>query len=203
MQYFWYFTLIMTLSISCQKKPITAIHEIESTELITIDSIQSILTWVLNDSKPIWDGTIPVKGNLQLNENSLVGLNLKISLQKLQIQSKISTQEKKALKQEWLNETGFDIDSLPEIRLIVPSDIQIPNVSSDKSIKTPLLNSLPAKILIENEAHDIILKSSFLNSNKQELSIRFKLYAKNWAYSLKTDYNSSNKYLDARIFIIL
>ena len=203
MRYFWHLTLIMTLSVSCQKKIISEIHEVETPEFISIDSIQSILTWVLNDEKTLWDGTLPVHGNLQLNGRTLVGLNLKLSLQELQVQTNISTKEKKVLKQGWMDGIRFDIDSFPEIQLIVQSDDRIPNGSNDDFKTNLLFNSSPAKILIENKSYDIILESSPLNTDNHELSIRFKLDAKTWAYSKKTSTYSSNKYIDIRIFIVL
>ena len=63
MRYFRYFIVITALSFSCQKKPITEIQEVETPELVSIDSIQSILTWVFNDGKTLWDGTLPVHGH--------------------------------------------------------------------------------------------------------------------------------------------
>jgi hypothetical protein len=203
MRYFRYFIVITALSFSCQKKPITEIQEVETPELVSIDSIQSILTWVFNDGKTLWDGTMPIEGHLQLNGDTLIGLNLRLSLQKLQIQTKISTQEKNVLKQSWIDETDFDIDSFPEIKLIIPYDTQTLDDSNDELKNLFLFNSSPAKILIKNEAHDVILESSLLNIDKQELSIRFKLDAKIWVDSQKRAAHSSNKYIDIRIFVVL
>lgn len=203
MRYFRYFIVITALSFSCQKKPITEIQEVETPELVSIDSIQSILTWVFNDGKTLWDGTMPIEGHLQLNGDTLIGLNLRLSLQKLQIQTKISTQEKNVLKQSWIDETDFDIDSFPEIKLIIPYDTQTLDDSNDELKNLFLFNSSPAKILIKNEAHDVILESSLLNIDKQELSIRFKLDAKIWVDSQKKAAHSSNKYIDIRIFVVL
>ena len=124
MRYFWYFIVLLVLYFSCQKKPIATIPKVETPEFLLIDSIQSILTWVIGDRKTIWDGTMPVKGQLQLIGDTLIGLNLTLLIKELQIQTKISTQEKILLKQSWLNETGFDIDSLPEIKLIIPYNPQ-------------------------------------------------------------------------------
>ena len=122
MRYFWYFNFLLIVYISCQKKPIATITEVETPQFILIDSIQSILTWVMGDRKPIWDGTMPVKGQLQLRGDTLIGLNLTLSIKDLQIQTKISNQEKIILKQSWLNESGFDNDSLPEVKLIIPGN---------------------------------------------------------------------------------
>ena len=203
MQYFKYFIAITALSFSCQKKQITEIQEVETPELVSIDSIQSILTWVFNDGKTLWDGTMPIEGHLQLNEDTLIGLNLRLSLQELQIQTKISTQEKNVLKQSWLDETDFDIDSFPEIKLIIPYDTQTLDNSNDELKNSFLFNSLPAKILIKNESHDVMLESSLLNIHKQELSIHFKLDTKTWTYPKTTDHSSSEKFIDIRIFITL
>jgi hypothetical protein len=203
MRYFRYFIVITALSFSCQKKPITEIQEVETPELVSIDSIQSILTWVFNDGKTLWDGTMPIEGHLQLNGDTLIGLNLRLSLQKLQIQTKISTQEKNVLKQSWIDETDFDIDSFPEIQLIVQSDLLTPDESDDELKNSHLVNSLPAKILIENTSYDILLESSLLKTANHELSIRFKLDAKIWVDSQKKAAHSSNKYIDIRIFVVL
>ena len=203
MRYFRYFIVITSLSFSCQKKRITEIQEVETPELVSIDSIQSILTWVFNDGKTLWDGTMHIEGHLQLNGDTLIGLNLRLSLQKLQIQTKISTQEKNVLKQSWIDETDFDIDSFPEIKLIIPYNTQTLDDSNDELKNLFLFNSSPAKILIKNEAHDVILESSLLNIDKQELSIRFKLDAKTWTYPKKTDHSSSEKFIDIRIFVTL
>jgi hypothetical protein len=203
MRYFRYFIVITALSFSCQKKPITEIQEVETPELVSIDSIQSILTWVFNDGKTLWDGTMPIEGHLQLNGDTLIGLNLRLSLQKLQIQTKISTQEKNVLKQSWIDETDFDIDSFPEIQLIVQSDLLTPDESDDELKNSHLVNSLPAKILIENTSYDILLESSLLKTANHELSIRFKLDAKIWVDSQKRAAHSSNKYIDIRIFVVL
>ena len=62
---------------------------------------------------------------------------------------------------------------------------------------------MTGKILIKNDSLDIKLESSLLDINKQELSIRFKLDNKNWSYAKKVDKNSSKKFIDVRIFIIL
>ena len=48
--------------------------------------------------------------------------NLTLSIKDLQIQTKISNKEKIILKQSWLNEIGFDNDSLPEVKLIIPGN---------------------------------------------------------------------------------
>ena len=90
MRYFWYFNVLLILHFSCKKKPIATIPEVETPQFILIDSIQSILTWVIADRKPIWDGTMPVKGQLQLRGDTLIGLNLSLLIKKLQIQTKIS-----------------------------------------------------------------------------------------------------------------
>ena len=143
MRYFRYFIIITTLSFSCQKKPITEIQEVETPELVLIDSIQSILTWVFNDGKTLWDGALPVHGNVQLNGDTLIGLNLKQSLQELQVQTKLSSKEKNLLIKGWLDETSLDIDSFPEIQLITPYDAQTHDESNDE-LKNPFLfNSLP------------------------------------------------------------
>ena len=203
MRYFWYFNVLLILYFSCQKKPVATIPTVETPEFILIDSIQSILTWVLGDTKPIWDGTMPVKGQLQLKGDTLIGLNLILLIQELQIQTKISTQEKVILKQSWLDETGFNIDSIPEIKLIIPFETQTPEDSLDQQKKNLLFKPFPAKILLGKDPRDIIIESSLLNTNKQELSIRFKLDNKNWSYFKMIDNNSSEKYIDVRIFLIL
>ena len=203
MRYFCYFNVLLILYFSCQKKPIATILEVETPQFILIDSIQSILTWVIGDRKPIWDGTMPVKGQLQLRGDTLIGLNLTLSIKDLQIQTKISNKEKIILKQSWLNETGFDNDSLPEVKLIIPGNPLTPVYSFDQQQKKNIFNPLPGKILINNDSLDIKLKSSLLDTNKQELSIRFKLDNKNWSYSKKIDKNSSEKFIDVRIFLIL
>ena len=97
--------------------------EVEAPEIISIDSIQSILTWVFNDEKRIWDGVIPVHGKLQLNGDTLVGLDLKLSIQELQVKTKLPIEEKNALMNAWLDPTLFDADSFPEIRLMVQSEV--------------------------------------------------------------------------------
>lgn len=201
MRYFWCLNIFLILYFSCQKKPIATISEVETPEFILIDSIQSILTWVLGDRKPIWDGTMPVKGQLQLRGDTLIGLNLSLLIKKLQIQTKIPAQEKIKLKQSWLNETGFDIDSLPKVKLITPQNPQTLEDGNDQLKKK--INPLPGKILIKNDSLDIKLESSLLDKYKQELSIRFKLDNKNWSYAKKVDKNSSKKFIDVRIFIIL
>jgi hypothetical protein len=66
-----------------------------------------------------------------------------------------------------------------------------------------LIDSIPAKILIENTSYDILLESSLLNTANAQLSIRFKLDAKTWVDSQKKTANSSNKYIDIRIFVVL
>ena len=203
MRYFRYFIVIAALSFSCQKKPITEIQEVETPELVSIDSIQSILTWVFNDGKTLWDGILPVHGNVQLNGDTLIGLNLKQSLQKLQVQTKLSSKEKDLLIKGWLDETNLDIDSFPEIQLIVQSDLLTPDESDDELKNSHLVNSLPAKILIENTSYDILLESSLLKTANHELSIRFKLDAKIWVDSQKRAAHSSNKYIDIRIFVVL
>ncbi len=185
MRYFRYFIVITALSFSCQKKPITEIQEVETPELVSIDSIQSILTWVFNDGKTLWDGILPVHGNVQLNGDTLIGLNLKQSLQELQVQTKLSSKEKDLLIKGWLDETSLDIDSFPEIQLIVQSDLLTPDESDDELKNSHLVNSLPAKILIENTSYDILLESSLLKTANHELSIRFKLDAKIWVDSQK------------------
>ena len=202
MRYFWYFNVLLTLYFSCQKKPIATIPEVETPQFILIDSIQSILTWVIGDKKPIWDGTMPVKGQLQLKGDTLIGLNLTLSINDLQIQTKISDKEKNILKQSWLNETGFDNDSLPEVKLIIPGNPLTPAYSHDQQKKN-VFNPLPGKILINNDSLDIRLKSSLLDTIKQELSIRFKLDNKNWSSSKKIDKNSSEKFIDVRIFLMI
>ena len=202
MRYFWYFNFLLIVYISCQKKPIATISEVETPQFILIDSIQSILTWVMGDRKPIWDGTMPVKGQLQLRGDTLIGLNLTLSIKDLQIQTKISNQEKIILKQSWLNETGFDNDSLPEVKLIIPGNPLTPVNSHGQQKKKNIFNPLPGKILINNDSLDIKLKSSLLDTNKQELSIRFKLDNQNWSYSRKIDKNSPEKFIDVRIFLI-
>lgn len=203
MRYFRYFIVITALSFSCQKKPITEIQEVETPELVSIDSIQSILTWVFNDGKTLWDGTMPIEGHLQLNGDTLIGLNLKQSLQELQVQTKLSSKEKDLLIKGWLDETSLDIDSFPEIQLIVQSDLLTPDESDDELKNSHLVNSLPAKILIENTSYDILLESSLLKTANHELSIRFKLDAKIWVDSQKKAAHSSNKYIDIRIFVVL
>ena len=203
MRYFRYFIVITALSFSCQKKPITEIQEVETPELVSIDSIQSILTWVFNDGKTLWDGILPVHGNVQLNGDTLIGLNLKQSLQELQVQTKLSSKEKDLLIKGWLDETNLDIDSFPEIQLIVQSDLLTPDESDDELKNSHLVNSLPAKILIENTSYDILLESSLLKTANHELSIRFKLDAKIWVDSQKRAAHSSNKYIDIRIFVVL
>ncbi len=203
MRYFRYFIVITALSFSCQKKPITEIQEVETPELVSIDSIQSILTWVFNDGKTLWDGILPVHGNVQLNGDTLIGLNLKQSLQELQVQTKLSSKEKDLLIKGWLDETSLDIDSFPEIQLIVQSDLLTPDESDDELKNSHLVNSLPAKILIENTSYDILLESSLLKTANHELSIRFKLDAKIWVDSQKRATHSSNKYIDIRIFVVL
>jgi len=203
MRYFRYFIVITALSFSCQKKPITEIQEVETPELVSIDSIQSILTWVFNDGKTLWDGILPVHGNVQLNGDTLIGLNLKQSLQELQVQTKLSSKEKDLLIKGWLDETSLDIDSFPEIQLIVQSDLLTPDESDDELKNSHLVNSLPAKILIENTSYDILLESSLLKTANHELSIRFKLDAKIWVDSQKRAAHSSNKYIDIRIFVVL
>lgn len=203
MRYFWYLNIFLILYFSCQKKPIATISEVETPEFILIDSIQSILTWVLGDRKPIWDGTMPVKGQLQLRGDTLIGLNLSLLIKKLQIQTKISAQEKIKLKQSWLNEIGLNIDSLPKVKLITPQNPQILEDGNDQLTKKKIFNPLPGKILMKNDSLDIKLESSLLDINKQELSIRFKLDNKNWSYAKKVDKNSSKKFIDVRIFIIL
>jgi len=203
MRYFWYLNIFLILYFSCQKKPIATISEVETPEFILIDSIQSILTWVLGDRKPIWDGTMPVKGQLQLRGDTLIGLNLSLLIKKLQIQTKISAQEKIKLKQSWLNEIGLNIDSLPKVKLIIPQNPQTLEDGNDQLTKKKKINPLPGKILMKNDSLDIKLESSLLDINKQELSIRFKLDNKNWSYAKKVNKNSSKKFIDVRIFIIL
>ena len=79
----------------------------------------------------------------------------------------------------------LDIDSFPEIQLIVQSDLLTPDESDDELKNSHLVNSLPAKILIENTSYDILLESSLLKTANHELSIRFKLDAKIWVDSQK------------------
>jgi hypothetical protein len=203
MRNFWHLTLIMILFVACHKNTAPAIHQVEAPESISIDSLQSVLTWVFNDGKTLWDGMLPVHGNLQLNGDTLVGLNLKLSLQELQVQTKLSTKEKNVLIQGWLDETRLDIDSFPEIRLLVQSDLLTPDESNDELKNSHLIDSIPAKILIENTSYDILLESSMLNTANAQLSIRFKLDAKTWVDSQKKTANSSNKYIDIRIFVVL
>ena len=203
MRYFRYLTLIMILFVECHKNTAPAIHQIEAPEFNSIDSIQSILTWVFNDGKTLWDGILPVHGNVQLNGDTLIGLNLKQSLQELQVQTKLSSKEKDLLIKGWLDETSLDIDSFPEIQLIVQSDLLTPDKSDDELKNSHLVNSLPAKILIENTSYDILLESSLLKTANHELSIRFKLDAKIWVDSQKRAAHSSNKYIDIRIFVVL
>lgn len=203
MRYFWYFNVLLILYISCQKKPIATIPEVETPQFIKIDSIQSILTWVIGDRKPIWDGTMPVKGQLQLRGDTLIGLNLTLSIKDLQIQTKISNKEKIILKRSWLNEIGFDNDSLPEVKLIIPGNPLTPVNNHGQQKKKYIFTPLPGKILINNDSLDIKLKSSLLDTNKQELSIRFKLDNKNSSYSKKINKNSSEKFIDVRIFLII
>ena len=45
------------------------------------------------------------------------------------------------------------------------------------------------------------MELSLLDANKQELSIRFKLDNKNWSYAKKIDINSSEWFIDVRIFL--
>ena len=203
MRYFRYLTIIMILFVACHKNIAPAIHQIEAPEFNPIDSIQSILTWVFNDGKTLWDGILPVHGHVQLNGDTLIGLNLKQSLQELQVQTKLSSKEKDLLIKGWLDETSLDIDSFPEIQLIVQSDLLTPDESDDELKNSHLVNSLPAKILIENTSYDILLESSLLKTANHELSIRFKLDAKIWVDSQKRAAHSSNKYIDIRIFVVL
>ena len=201
MRYFWHFNILLVLYFSCQKKTIATIPEVETPEFILIDSIQSILTWVVGDRKSIWDGTMPIKGQLQLRGDTLICVNLTLSITELQIQTKISTQEKIMLKQRWLNETGFDIDSLPDVKLIIPSNPQTPKDGRDQLEKKKIFNLSTGKILIKNDSTDIKMELSLLDANKQELSIRFKLDNKNWSYAKKIDINSSEWFIDVRIFL--
>ena len=112
-------------------------------------------------------------------------------------------QRKKRTNKGWLDETRLDIDSLPEIRLLVQSDLLTPDESNDELKNSHLIDSIPAKILIENTSYDILLESSLLNTANAQLSIRFKLDAKTWVDSQKKTANSSNKYIDIRIFVVL
>ena len=154
--------------------------------------------------RPFGMGHCLSKVNVQLNGDTLIGLNLRQSLQELQVQTKLSTQRKRpANSKGWLDETSLDIDSFPEIQLIVQSDLLTPDESDDELKNSHLVNSLPAKILIENTSYDILLESSLLKTANHELSIRFKLDAKIWVDSQKRATHSSNKYIDIRIFVVL
>ncbi|MDC1516529.1 hypothetical protein N8385_02290 [Cyclobacteriaceae bacterium] len=177
--------------------------EVEAPEIISIDSIQSILTWVFNDEKRIWDGIIPVHGKLQLNGDTLVGLDLKLSIQELQVKTKLPIEEKNALMNAWLNPTLFDADSFPEIRLMVQSEVNSTKKRNLKLNKDPFFGPLSAKILIKNKSYDILLQSSLLDTDNHKLSIRFILDTKTWTCSKNIRSISSNKYIDIRIFIVL
>ena len=45
------------------------------------------------------------------------------------------------------------------------------------------------------------MELSLLDANKQELSIRFKLDNKNWSYAKKIDIDSSEWFIDVKIFL--
>ena len=203
MRKFWYLTLIIILSVACHKKTSTIIPEVEAPEIISIDSIQSILTWVFNDEKRIWDGVIPVHGKLQLNGDTLVGLDLKLSIQELQIKTKLPIEEKNTLMNAWLNPTLFDADSFPEIRLMVQSEVNSTKKRNLKLNKDPFFGTLSAKVVINNKSYDILLQSSLLDNDNHKLSIRFILDTKTWTDSKNIRPISSNKYIDIRIFIVL
>ena len=97
------------------------------------------------------DGTKNLEGNTIRYNDDLVVLDprskelggriiansekLTLSIKNLQIQTKISDKEKIILKQSWLNETGFDNDSLPEVKLIIPGNPLTPGYSHDQQKK--------------------------------------------------------------------
>mgnify|MGYP003320363445 CR=1 FL=1 len=107
------------------------------------------------------------------------------------------------LKQRWLNETGFNIDSLPEIKLIIPSNPQTTEDGYNQLKKKYIFHQLPGKILIKNHSLEIRKETSPLDTDKQELLIKFKLENKNWSYDKKIDKNLSEKFIDVRIFLKL